>query len=757
MRRLCSAFAQTGLVVTAVLGAACVNDTDTLKRNYVVSGDAYMAQRQYDAAIIEFRNAVQQDDGFAEARQKLVRAYVSAGDTPRAVAEAVRTAELLPDDDDAQLEAANLLILAGHFADAQDRANNVVARNPRNIRAIVAVGNALAGLRDLDAAVSQLEEAVRLDPARASTYTNLATLQLGAGRVEEAEAAYKQAVSKAPDSLRPLLSLSLFYWLTSRPGEAEVPLRRALAVAPRDLVANRFASVYYQATGRPAQAEQYFRAAVDADGSSRARLSLAEYYVGASRTDEAVAVLRTLTNDRVVGSEAKVRLAMIDYSNGRVEAANEAVDAILRVSPREVLALIAKANILFDQGRFEDALGQTHQAVAADHLSAAAHFAQGKVLAAMQRIDSATEAFNTVLRLNPRAASAEVELSKLHLRTGAADAAVASARAAIDTEPRRVDARLVLARGLINRGDHVQAEAILSELVAAFPNSAVVHAQMGWLNVAKDDAAGARTAFERALRVDPVQIDALSGILGLDMLARRLDDVRGRLEMVVPQAPRSAPLLTLTGRMYSLMGDFASAEQMLIRAITADANFVQAYTLLGRLYLQQRRIEEARIEFERRAQREPRPVAALTMIGLIYELQNRTDAARRVFEQVIGLDPNAPVAANNLAWIYAEHGGNLDAALQLAQRARRALPESGETNDTLGWIYLKKELFGLSISAFRQAVEREPKNPTFQYHLGLAYARSGDHTRAKQTLEAAFRLRPEFEGAEDARRLLAGL
>jgi tetratricopeptide (TPR) repeat protein len=468
-------------------------------------------------------------------------------------------------------------------------------------------------------------------------------------------------------------------------------------------------------------------------------------------------VLQTLTNDRVVGSDAKVRLAMIDYSNGRAAAALEAIDEILRESPRQVLALIAKADMLFDQGRAEDSLAQTRRAVAADPSSAAAHFAQGKLLAAMQRIESAIEAFNTVLRLNPRAASAKVELSKLYLRMGGADSAVALAGAAVTDNPRRVDARLVLARGLIHRGDHVRAEAILSDLAAAFPDSPVVHAQIGWLNVAKNDAAGARTAFQRALGLDPVQIDALSGILGLDMLARRLHDVRARLEMAIPRAPRDAPLLTLAGRMYSLIGEATEAEQMLTRAISADANFVQAYTLLGRLYLQQSRIEEARVEFERRAERETRPVAALTMVGLICELQNRPDAARRVFEQVIGLDPNAPVAANNLAWIYAEHGGDLDAALQLAHRARTALPESGETHDTLGWIYLKKELFGPSISAFLEAVEREPTNPTFQYHLGLAYARSGDQDRARQALQAALRLRPEFDGANEARRVLAGL
>ena len=198
-----------------------------------------MAQKKYDAAIIEYRNASQQDSRFGEARSKLALAYIQTGDGSRALGEAVRAADLLPGDVDAQLQAANLLILAGRFADAQDRANKVLERDPHNVRATVALGNSLAGLKDLNGAVAQLEEAIRLDPTRAGSYTNLATLQLSAGKRKEAETAYLEAVAKAPESVTSLLALAQFYWLTSRLPEAQPPLQRALEANPRDVVANR--------------------------------------------------------------------------------------------------------------------------------------------------------------------------------------------------------------------------------------------------------------------------------------------------------------------------------------------------------------------------------------------------------------------------------------------------------------------------------------------------------------------------------------
>src|SRR5215470_2669051 len=101
----------------AVLGLAlattgCGKDPETAKRAYLKSGDDYMAKQKYAEAVIEYRNAVAVDDHFGEARYKLASAYIRGGDGSKALAEGVRAADLMPTNADAQLQAANLLILA---------------------------------------------------------------------------------------------------------------------------------------------------------------------------------------------------------------------------------------------------------------------------------------------------------------------------------------------------------------------------------------------------------------------------------------------------------------------------------------------------------------------------------------------------------------------------------------------------------------------------------------------------------------------
>jgi tetratricopeptide (TPR) repeat protein len=307
------------------------------------------------------------------------------------------------------------------------------------------------------------------------------------------------------------------------------------------------------------------------------------------------------------------------------------------------------------------------------------------------------------------------------------------------------------------QGDFAKAEAMLTDLATALPDSPTVHSQLGWLRIAKKDNARATAEFQRALELDPKDLDGLSGMVALDLVANRRESAHKRIEEAVTRSPQDSGLLTLAGKTYLTTGKYAEAETALKRAIAADPGALDAYSYLGQTYLQQRRIDDARQGFESRAQREARPVAALTMVGLIHQMQNRRADAQRVFEQVLSIDPKASVAANNLAWIYAETGGNLDVALQLAQTARSALPDSSEVSDTLGWIYLKKGLYPLAVKTLRQAVEQTPTNPVFHYHLGLAYAKSGEPARAKTALQTALRLRPDFQGADEAKRTLGSL
>jgi tetratricopeptide (TPR) repeat protein len=109
-------------------------------------------------------------------------------------------------------------------------------------------------------------------------------------------------------------------------------------------------------------------------------------------------------------------------------------------------------------------------------------------------------------------------------------------------------------------------------------------------------------------------------------------------------------------------------------------------------------------------------------------------------QKALKITPQLALTANNLAWNYAEHGGNLDVALSLAQTARQQAPEESSIADTFGCFYYKKYYYGLAISQFQESLKSQPDNPNIYY--------KNDYTiLVKKALQQALQLRQDFPGA----------
>jgi Flp pilus assembly protein TadD len=203
--------------------------------------------------------------------------------------------------------------------------------------------------------------------------------------------------------------------------------------------------------------------------------------------------------------------------------------------------------------------------------------------------------------------------------------------------------------------------------------------------------------------------------------------------------------------------EFETAEPLLRGALQLEPSRIETYSMLAQLYLLEGKPEQALAEYQELSEARPKSISAATMRGTLLQVAQRRQEAKDAYRKVLAIDPSAPVAANNLAWMLAEDNENLDVALQLAQTAKAALPDDSSAADTLGWIYFKKGLTGQAISEFKDAVAKEPANASFHYRLGLAYAQNGDLAEARRTLERALELNAQAPEATDARATLTRL
>ena len=109
---------------------------------------------------------------------------------------------------------------------------------------------------------------------------------------------------------------------------------------------------------------------------------------------------------------------------------------------------------------------------------------------------------------------------------------------------------------------------------------------------------------------------------------------------------------------------------------------------------------------------------------------------------------------DELAFLYLEHGGDVNVALTLAQTAKQQLPHSPVTTDALGWAYYKIGSTDSAVAELKDCVMKEPNNALFQYHLGMAYVASGHLDVARTYLQKALKDFPNFPDAATAKSTL---
>ena len=587
--RLYSAIAAKSTVFLVALGplvlAGCNRNDAARKQEFFESGSAYYQKGKYSEAAIQFRNAVQIDARFGEARAALAATYDRLRDAERAMNEYVRAADLLPDRVDLQLAAGNRLLAAGRFDDALARADAVLARRLEVVDAHLLRGNALRGRKDFDSALGSMEEALRLEPGRSATYTQIGALEMVRGREMEAERAFARALKLAPESVDAHLALASFYWATNRSSSAADQLRAALRLNPRHVGANRAMAMFSIANGRAAEAEQYLIQVAEYGPRPNSVFALADYYLATGRAGDAVARLEPLATDDGKVPGAPQRLARAHLVAGNRQRAEVLVDQLLERNPKDVEALLLRGELLLKRGRRDEAFDHVRLAVETAPAFVPAQFALAQMYAARGDTAGAEKAFREVLRLNPRAAAAQAELARLQIRTGNLDASLQSAEAAATIAPRDLDARLSLVRSLIAKKNLARAEAEISQLRIQSPNVADVHTQSGVLAILKNDVPRARVSFERALSLDPRSVDALAGLIGIDVRAANYDAAKARIDALLRDGAPTPELLLLAARTYASTKDMAVAAAHLRRAIEIDPNVLPAYALLGSLYL----------------------------------------------------------------------------------------------------------------------------------------------------------------------------
>ena len=123
-------------------------------------------------------------------------------------------------------------------------------------------------------------------------------------------------------------------------------------------------------------------------------------------------------------------------------------------------------------------------------------------------------------------------------------------------------------------------------------------------------------------------------------------------------------------------------------------------------------------------------------LALVLDACGEKEEAERAYRATLELDPDNAIAMNNLAFLMAERGVDLDQALEFARRAGELMPLDAEIIDTAGWVQLKRNDTDAAIGLFADALSRSPGNDGYRQHLLVALQRKADRSAAMDELKA---------------------
>jgi len=242
-------------------------------------------------------------------------------------------------------------------------------------------------------------------------------------------------------------------------------------------------------------------------------------------------------------------------------------------------------------------------------------------------------------------------------------------------------------RNFLSYGQDLLDQGLEAPAIAAFERAALGNPtastlyRLGTLLVKSGQATKARSAFERALEMQPDLAEASNDL----------------------------------GSLLAQSGNLPAAIERFRAALTAAADYPDALNNLGFALLQTGRVPEARELYEKALKLQPDFPEALNNLGLIHGREGDLDRAEPYFRKALAVRPDYGEAANNLALVLVTRGNTADAIGLLSEFLEKN-PDFENTYITLAKIYLTTNRRREGLAILERLLQR---NSTHELALAL--------------------------------------
>jgi tetratricopeptide (TPR) repeat protein len=757
------------LVIVLLAGASCSRDPEVAKRKYLESGNRYFGRGKFSEASIMYRSALKKDVRYGEAYYRLGLTYLKLNNFIAAERSLRRAFELLKpgrDKDDTTTKLSDIYLLA-YVSDPRRTKSfeagfkDFIGRLPKGSFDRLRLEGYLAWRSgDLDGALASFEAAAKLKPLDANLTLAHAQVMVRKDRFAEAEKLVRDVIARDKSNGAAYDLLYNEYLRRNQAAEAEQVRKLKSDNNPTIIDYKLQLAAHYFVLNKREESDRIIQGMLaDSKTYPKGRERGGDFYLTFRQFDKAIEVYRGgLGGNKEDRLNFQRKIADVLIMQGKRDQALSLLDSqILKENPNDPVGLALRATLWLEMGnrnQLQQAVGELETVVGKLPRNPVVRYNLGRAYWQRGDVDLARAQFRAAMDMQPDYLAPRLALTQIHLSRHEFAQALQISDETIRLSTINQAARILRSLSLQGMGKVEEARAELQGVLRMNPGSSEAQLRLGLLELSVQNYSAAEAVFRKCLEGSRQDLICEIGMAEVYTAQGQFDKATQLLSTELAKSPDRRDLQLALANTCVLARKYDMAVDLFSKMVAKEPESSDLHLRLAETYRRMGNVPQAIEHFRRVKQLQPNSADAAVWLALLLHQTGREADAKVEYEQILRLQPDNAVALNNLAYVIAEQGGDLDVALTYAQRAKQKLPQSLEISDTLGWIYLKKQLTPNALEIYDELVAKAPTRATFRYHRGMALFQKGDKLQARKELEAALTYKPSQDDEGRIRELL---
>ena len=727
------------------------NTADERSYYFSESAIALFNQGDYRAAIIQLKNAIQQNPRNPAARIMLGRAYLRLGQGELAERELFLAQRIGAHPNLVIVPLGRTYLLQRKYKKIFQQIRPGQRGNRIEAEILGIRGRAHLALRDLKKADQAFGAAFRLQPHRAFPLLGQARINMMLGNLAEAVSLVDKATVLEPNNADA--------WYEK--GEVERSKRnfpgalagygKAIEIASRHIPARLGRASVLVALRRDEEALidiRFIRA--EAPRETRAAYMLSIILTRAGKANEAQSVLADAEQLLQKRAPEFVRnhppslllLGVIGYARGNYEDAYKHLNRYVEIDPNHPGARKLVGSMLLRKDEAWAAIKVLLPALRLTPNDSELLTLLGNAYMRVKKFSDATEMLERAVAVAPEKAGIYTQLGLSRLAEGQSSKAVQDLETALSLSPDGSRPDILLGLYFLNSGQYDQAIRTAEAISKKDALNPFAHNLAGAAELAKGNLKKARLLFETALNTDPDFAPAFFNLAKLDMAEGNVDAAKERYAEILKIRPKNTKAMGALVRVALSQNDLDDAVRLLKEIAILDPYATEHQTLLVDIYLRQNRVEAALNLAHDLEITHPTDVNVLRTLGRTLLVTNKYAAAAKRFRRVADLVPQTAKALHNVAGLqqsardiegardslrkavsldpkylparialirFEASEKNIEGAIALVSELRKSNPDARIGDMVAGELFMRAKRYDEAVKAFRAAIAKANK------------------------------------------------